>query len=123
VIAIAPYLGDDDLLDKIDRVGGLAHWAPPKGAGGDYQVELWHWLKECTQGRARCPRIFLGFGSEDRFVHGHRILAAALPPSRVVIVPGGHTWEPWRQLLAALLPKVRAERTEVERASKTPAGR
>jgi len=42
--------------------------------------------------------VHLGFGSEDRFADGHRMLAAALPPEMVQVVPGGHDWPVWRQL-------------------------
>jgi len=73
----------------------------------DYQRELWRWLRGCTVLHSQpCPRIFLGFGSEDRFARAHRLLASVLPPTHVATVPGGHTWEPWRQLFAALLPRV-----------------
>jgi enterochelin esterase-like enzyme len=30
-------------------------------------------------------------------------LTAVLPPRHVFHVPGGHTWEPWRQLLRLFL--------------------
>jgi enterochelin esterase-like enzyme len=72
------------------------------------QRDLWRWLKACAEQRQPCPRTFLGCGAEDRFVRAHRLLAAALPPAQVAVVPGGHTWEPWRALFATLLPRVAA---------------
>ncbi len=109
VIVVAPFLGDDEVIDEIERAGGVGAWHPPaKIAPDDYQRDLWRWLKACAERRQSCPRIFLGFGSEDRFVRAHRLLAAVLPPHQVAVVPGGHAWEPWRQLFAALLPRVAA---------------
>lgn len=111
VIAIAPFLGDDEVLDEIERAGGVAAWQPPaKIDPDDYQRALWRWLKGCGERPESCPRIFLGFGSEDRFVRAERLLAAVLPQGRVAVVPGGHTWEPWRQLYAVLLEKVAGAR-------------
>lgn len=107
VIVVAPFLGDDEVIEEIERQGGVTAWRPPaKLDPDDYQRDLWRWLKSCTDGTARCPRIFLGFGSEDRFVRAHRLLAAALPPGQVAVVPGGHDWDPWRQLFATILPVV-----------------
>jgi pimeloyl-ACP methyl ester carboxylesterase len=109
VLVVAPFLGDEDVIQEIERAGGVARWMPPASTdvdATDYQRALWRWLKGCAERRESCPRILLGFGSEDKFARAHRLLAAVLPPEQVVVVPGGHTWEPWRRLYAALLPKV-----------------
>ena len=42
--------------------------------------------------------MHLGFGREDRFADSHRMMAAALSPECVQIVPGGHEWPVWTQL-------------------------
>jgi pimeloyl-ACP methyl ester carboxylesterase len=106
VVVVAPFLGDEDVINEIERAGGIRLWTPSAHIDSeDYQRSLWAWLKGCTEHRESCPRIFLGFGSEDRFVRANRILAAALPANQVVVVSGGHTWEPWRQAFAALLPR------------------
>jgi len=107
VVVVAPFLGDEEVIAEIERAGGLAGWRPTaKLDPDDYQRALWRWLRGCTVEKQPCPRIFLGFGTEDRFVRALRLLAAVLPPDRVATVPGGHTWDPWRQLFATLLPRV-----------------
>jgi pimeloyl-ACP methyl ester carboxylesterase len=111
VLAIAPFLGDEDVIKEIDQAGGLAKWkATGKAEPGDYQRELWRWLGHClpqtptrTQG---CPRIFLGFGTSDRFVRAHRLLAAELPANQVLEVPGEHEWAPWLRVFALALPRM-----------------
>jgi pimeloyl-ACP methyl ester carboxylesterase len=103
IVVVAPFLGDDDVLEEIERAGGVTAWQPPAHLDpDDYQRDLWRWLKSCTGGTARCPRIYLGFGAEDRFIRAHRLLAAVLPPGQVAVVPGGHDWDPWRKLFAIL---------------------
>src|SRR3954466_11902821 len=49
VLALAPYLGDGELIREIDDQGGLAGWqGPPRVAElteDNYQRELWRWLQ------------------------------------------------------------------------------
>jgi pimeloyl-ACP methyl ester carboxylesterase len=107
VLLLAPFLGDEPVIAEIEAAGGLRSWAPAATIEpDDYQHMLWRWLKGCTTAPASCPQILLGFGSSDRFVRAHRLLAAALPADHVVTVPGGHDWGPWRGLFTAFLPKL-----------------
>jgi pimeloyl-ACP methyl ester carboxylesterase len=107
VLAIAPFLGDDDVIKEIELAGGLSRWKTiGKAKPGDYQRELWLWLGRCLPRAPGCPRIYLGFGKSDRFVRAHRLLAAELPSEQVVEVPGGHDWAPWREIFTAALPRM-----------------
>src|SRR5262249_41511569 len=67
VLAIAPFLGDRDLIEEITAAGGLGRWqAPPRVdalSRDNYQRELWRWLQAASQGRERAPAIFLGYGT------------------------------------------------------------
>jgi enterochelin esterase-like enzyme len=102
VLAIAPYLGDDDVIDEIEAAGGLSRWMPPARIDPkDWERSLWSWLQACTSHRIACPPIFLGYGENDRLAKADRLLAAALPPERVLVVSGGHDWEPWRRIFAS----------------------
>jgi S-formylglutathione hydrolase FrmB len=105
LLAIAPFLGDDDLIKEIEDAGGLAKWkTTAKPAPGDYLRQLWLWLGRCTPQAQGCPRIFLGFGQSDRFIRAERLLAAELPADQVVQVPGDHDWGPWEQVFSMSLP-------------------
>jgi len=105
LLAIAPFLGDDDLIKEIEQAGGLAKWkTTAKDIPGDYLRQLWLWLGHCIPQAQGCPRIFLGFGQNDRFVRAERLLAAVLPADQVVEVPGDHDWEPWEKVFALALP-------------------
>jgi pimeloyl-ACP methyl ester carboxylesterase len=107
VLAIAPFLGDEDVINEITAAGGLGQWqAPPRAEAmspDNYQRELWRWLKAATQGHEPAPPIFLGYGSSDRMSHADSLLAEALPTSRVFLTTGGHKWSAWRRVLASFL--------------------
>ena len=96
VVLIAPYLGDDELLDEIEAAGGLARWRP--GAVGDYRRETWRWLQAATQRPDTAPKIYLAAGDRDKLRQGHHLLASALPPERVFHTNGKHDWGPWSVL-------------------------
>src|SRR6185369_16059915 len=54
VLALAPYLGDDDLIKEIHDAGGLQKWTPPARVtaldDSNYQREMWRWLQAATRG-------------------------------------------------------------------------
>ncbi len=107
VLAIAPFLGDQDLIEEIAAAGGLSQWqAPPRVdamSPDNYQRELWRWLQAATKGREPAPSIFLGYGTSDRLSRADSLLAEALPASRVFLTTGGHEWPAWRRVLASFL--------------------
>jgi pimeloyl-ACP methyl ester carboxylesterase len=108
VLLVAPFLGEEPVIGEIEAAGGLQAWQPPRAIDpDDYQRGVWRWLKTCTAKPGTCPRILLGFGSNDPFVRAHRLLAAVMPAGDVVEVPGGHEWVPWRNLFLALLQKLK----------------
>ena len=95
VLTLAPYLGRRTLLTEIVQAGGPAAWARGRQPLPDdlLEHEVWAWIA-----RGGTPPLHLGFGSDDRFVDGHRMLAAQLPAARSFELPGGHDWPVWRAL-------------------------
>jgi hypothetical protein len=102
VLALAPFLGTHPVANKIREEGGLAKWqAPEKVEVTDEDtsiLELWRWLQALTTGKERGPRVYLGWGTEDKALGvSNEVLAEALPPSRRFPVPGeGHKWAAWK---------------------------
>ncbi len=115
IFMLAPYLGEAPVLDEIERAGGLAKWEPPEGRT-DFQREAWRALKTFTDGAPGRPQLYLGFGEDDRFHRGHRLLAAALPPDKVFRTDGGHDWPPWQRLWGTLLDAWMPRRSAAVRA-------
>jgi len=106
VIAIAPYLGDEDLIDEIDSAGGLARWKAParvEPTEDTWQPELWRYLQAVTQGREQGPLLHVAYGSKDRLAHADSLLAAAVPKAQVYVSAGEHKWVTWRALFARFL--------------------
>jgi pimeloyl-ACP methyl ester carboxylesterase len=104
VVLLAPYLGRRPLVQAVAAAGGAAAWrgtARPRDAQ-DIDHELWQWLSALPP---EAPPLYLGYGSDDRFAEGHRLLAELLPPGHVRQVPGGHDWAPWRRLWAEWLDR------------------
>ena len=103
LVCLAPYLGRRQLLQDITAAGGPAAWrmhAVPRDAD-DADHALWLGLSAAHT----LPPLYLGYGAEDRFAQGHRLLAGLLPAERVQVLPGGHDWPPWRALWAQWLDR------------------
>ncbi len=91
----APYLGNRNVTAEIAAAPGLAAWQPGELAQDDDERRIWRYIKD--RGTDALP-LHLGFGREDRFASAHALLAAALPPSAVDVIQGGHDWPTWRKL-------------------------
>ncbi len=101
LMLLAPYLGSDEVVERVKRFGREIRSAPPPSDPREVFFEdLWAWLLATDVERAP---IVLGYGRTDRFVSSHRLLASLLPPGRVVEADGGHDWSAWRRAAAELL--------------------
>jgi pimeloyl-ACP methyl ester carboxylesterase len=101
MVLLAPYLGERDALTGIEASGGLRAWKAPSGPlpRDPMEPRIWRWLQAASSAPAPAlPRVYLGYGTEDRFLYSHKLLAAALPADRVFTTPGGHDWPEWRRL-------------------------
>ncbi|CAN5376024.1 hypothetical protein BH11MYX1_BH11MYX1_02470 [soil metagenome] len=103
IILLAPYLGDDDLLDEIAQAGGVDRWQPGTIKPADYEREMWRWLKDATAHPTTAPAIYLAAADQDKLAAGHRLLAHVLAPERRFRTRGNHDWEPWQILWADFL--------------------
>lgn len=105
VYLISPFLGTQYFLDEIETAGGVNRWEPgPYNAELDWQRMLWDWLKTDLAVH-RNKIVYLGYGTEDTYRSGPRLLAALLPPSHVYAISGAHDYETfktlWKVFLAA----------------------
>ncbi len=104
LLVMAPFLGDADVIEEIAGAGGLSAWAPVQPLDeDDYQRSLWSWLKRYAGADVGLPRLYIGWGVDDRLAVANDLLAEVLPKRQVFRVPGGHDWEPWRQIFRAFL--------------------
>ena len=103
LFTMAPFLGRRDLPAAIVRAGGLAAWNGQLPDADAHDLELWRWLRGYVSSPQDRPPLYLGYGDTDRFALSHRLLAAVLPPERVLVTPGGHEWAPWLHLWEGFL--------------------
>jgi len=104
LILLAPFLGDAEVIDEITAAGGPLKWAPKEPLGpGDYQRDIWRWLRDNARLGERGIPIWLGYGTDDRRVKGCPLLATILPSGQTATAPGGHDWRTWSLLWESLL--------------------
>lgn len=104
IVVLAPYLGIRRTIAEVMRAGGLAGWQPAVAADIDDGTEL-GWLAgfHAFLASRAAPRIYLGYGRDDPFAPSSVMLAAQLPPSRTVVIDGGHDWPTWMALWRRIL--------------------
>jgi pimeloyl-ACP methyl ester carboxylesterase len=96
---LAPYPGDRLAWGAIERAGGLDAWPGPAPHETDPALAVWAWWRRPP---AR-PRVWMGYGRQDRFADGMDRMAARLDPAQVQRIDGGHDWACWRPLWSAFL--------------------
>jgi pimeloyl-ACP methyl ester carboxylesterase len=92
---IAPYLGSHLVISEIERANGVENWRPGAFPADDDERRVWRFIRTLRGGSLL---VHLGFGREDRFGRRHGLMAAALAPDSVDVVPGGHDWPTWHRL-------------------------
>jgi len=103
MVLIAPYLGEDDVLEEIRQAGSLQAWNPSADRDqDDVGHRIWRILQELLS-TDDAPPVLLAFGTGDDLAPGHRLLARELPPNRVFERPGGHDWGTWAALWSDVL--------------------
>lgn len=106
IVALAPFLGKNDVIDEIEAAGGPGSWQVPDPLPDGLGHELWSWLAPWLAGDQE-PKLYLGWGTADDFDRANRLLAGALPEERVFTDPGGHDWATWARLWRAFLARAR----------------
>jgi pimeloyl-ACP methyl ester carboxylesterase len=97
LVLIAPYLGNKGTLAEIRAAGGLDFWNPD--ILDDYdERHIWQVIKNYSTDFSSNLPLFLLYGSEDRFVEFHQLLATHLQPEAITTVSGGHDWPVWQAL-------------------------
>jgi pimeloyl-ACP methyl ester carboxylesterase len=98
----APYLGSHIITGEIARAHGVTGWNVGELADDDDERRVWRFIQTLGSGSLT---VHLGLGREDRFANRHRLMAAALRPESVDVVPGGHDWPTWQRLWENFLDK------------------
>jgi pimeloyl-ACP methyl ester carboxylesterase len=105
VVLLAPFLGTHGTMAELSRAGRFEDWKAEASMATALERQLLIWLQSQLVAGRNHPRILLGHATRDRFAAGHRLLAAALPPSQVVQVDGVHDWMAWTEAWDAILAR------------------
>ena len=105
LVLLAPWLGDEELIDSLTAADGLEHWIPNNTDDKESLQAIWLQLKENSTAATDFPELYLGYGSTDKFGQAHALLASTLPDDHVFTVAGGHNWTSWKQLWKQMLGK------------------
>ena len=107
IILMGPFLGPDVMIEEI-AAAGLARWSPSAASlAGSFEpffARNWEYLRRSVSDPS-APPLLLACGASDRYAAGQRLLAEALPPARVLTLPGGHDWATWERLWKSILSR------------------
>ncbi len=107
ICLLSPYLGNRMINAELGRFQSLANW---HAGTPDVQDELAEerriWRYIATQPSCDPPRLYLGFGRDDRFAAMQLLLATQLVPGNVDMIEGGHERSVWRQLWERFLDRL-----------------
>jgi len=107
VVLLAPFLGTKGFVAEVAKSGGLMAWTPQNSMGTVMEQKVLSWLQDFLARQPARPKLYLGYGAEDRFALGHRLLADCLPAARVITAPGGHDWETWGALWRQAMARIK----------------
>lgn len=103
VLLLAPFLGTRGIIAEVEAAGGLHRWSAGEIDIRDHERALLEQIRLSPLNTDAFPRIFLGYGREDRYRGASTLLSANLPQHRVSVVHGGHDWPTWKLLWSDLL--------------------
>lgn len=107
VLLISPFLGYSSIIREIENAGGVRGWEPGKyDPNEDWQRMLWDSLKQIAAGEKKMPvELYLGYGTEDTFAAGQKLLADLLPRDHVIQISGGHDTKTMKRIWQIFLEK------------------
>jgi hypothetical protein len=111
VIAIAPFIASNEVLNEVIDAGGLVRWQPELPLKpDDYQRDLLLWLRGYADPNLKRPKLYIGYGSKDGLAQFQQVIGNILPPDRLLAASGGHDWPPWKQMWGDVLDRAPLER-------------
>lgn len=115
LVLMAPYLGEKQLLQEIERAGGAGGWQPgpvPDALDADnFQHELWRYLKTWASDPTRAKTVWLAYGDRDRLRTAMPLLTPLLPSGHVFVRDGGHAWSTWTPAAVDILAGINPDGT------------
>ncbi len=113
LVLMAPYLGEQELLEEIQAAGGISAWQPgPVPAVTDksnFQRELWRHIQTFTRDDASRNRVWLAYGAADSLAKTVPVIAPALDAEHLYEREGGHKWVVWNAAASEVFAALRRQ--------------
>jgi pimeloyl-ACP methyl ester carboxylesterase len=113
VVLLAPYMGEEEITEDIEKAGSLSAWDPQKFPAETkrtrHGVKIWTWLKQRPK-HVGDPTIYLGCGEDDSHMRQLALLRPVLQPDHILVRSGGHDWDVWRPLFHDIVGKELSQR-------------
>jgi pimeloyl-ACP methyl ester carboxylesterase len=104
LILIAPYLGDQSVVEQVAEAGGMEFWHTTLDHEPSKDEFPWMWLDTLrAAGNGKIESVILGFGMKDKFRPAAEIAAKAIPAPFVFRVDGAHDWKTWAEAWRTIL--------------------
>lgn len=104
VILLAPFLGMNPLIERIENAGGISQWRAQLDHEPAFGEQVWLWADDLrNQQSGLIETAILGYGERDRFSGAAKLMATAIPAAHVFTADGGHDWSAWKQLWAEII--------------------
>jgi pimeloyl-ACP methyl ester carboxylesterase len=98
LVLLAPWLGNEKLIDSITAADGLENWQPTDMLDEQPLENIWLQRKKHATTITSFPRLYLGYGTVDKFRPAHTLFAGTLPDAHIFTIAGGHNWSSWKNL-------------------------
>jgi len=104
VVLLAPYLGKNSVINKIESAGSLDAWRSQLEGEPTPDDKVWLWIADLENRESpETQSVILAVGKKDKFNEAARLLSRSIPDSRLFLNNGGHDWKTWRALWAEIL--------------------
>lgn len=104
VILLAPFLGMNPLIERIEDAGGISQWRAQLDHEPAFAESAWIWIDDLRKPHSGLVETaILGYGQSDRFAGAAQLMASAIPAPHVFSADGGHNWPTWKQLWAGIV--------------------
>jgi pimeloyl-ACP methyl ester carboxylesterase len=94
---LSPYPGTNDVLTELRAAGGVIPWSQRHPSRED-ERNWWHWLAQQSTYAKWNTAVYIGTGSNDRFLRGQALISDLLPKDRIFVTTGAHEWATWKAL-------------------------
>ena len=107
LLLFAPYMGPREVVQEVQRAGGLCQYRPPSRYVDDqegFARANFGFLRERVCDKHDLS-LWVAVGQSDGLHLADAVLGKALEPARFLTLPGGHGWKVWTPAVERIAPR------------------